>query len=204
MQHIKKLIFAALLPFVLTPAMASAQAGQEGAQPGAEPGAQQQQPGQPGAQPGEEPGAQPGAQPGAERGADPGAAQRERDYDDDPGLAQEGERMTGDQAIISQQEQETYRASDQLIGQEVRNQEDEEIGTISDLLVDREGNLKGVVVGVGGFLGVGERDVAIQWDAVELTEEEGEPRLQVDMDRQTLEQAPEFEHRDDDEGAGTW
>ena len=44
----------------------------------------------------------------------------------------------------------------------------EKIGDISELIVDRNGNIEAVVVGVGGFLGIGEKHVAIPFKSVEL------------------------------------
>jgi sporulation protein YlmC with PRC-barrel domain len=192
MKQLKTLVFA-LLPLVLTPALAIAQYDDE-----TRPGATQERT-QPGAQ---QPGAQrPGEQPGAQR--QPGDPGMERERHDPTARAEhERARVTGQAAIIQRQEMDQFRA-DNLIGSSVKNRQDEEIGQISDLLLDRDGNVKGLVVGVGGFLGVGDRDVALQWDAIELTtDEDGEPVARVDMDQQTLENAPEFERRE--EGRDTW
>jgi sporulation protein YlmC with PRC-barrel domain len=192
MKQLKTLVFA-LLPLVLTPALAIAQYDDE-----TRPGATQERT-QPGAQ---QPGAQrPGEQPGAQR--QPGDPGMERERHDPTARAEhERARVTGQAAIIQRQEMDQFRA-DNLIGSSVKNRQDEEIGQISDLLLDRDGNVKGLVVGVGGFLGVGDRDVALQWDAIELTtDEDGEPVARVDMDQQTLENAPEFQRRE--EGRDTW
>jgi sporulation protein YlmC with PRC-barrel domain len=111
------------------------------------------------------------------------------------------ERVTGMQAFIQRQEHDDFVA-DNLIGSSVRDINDEEVGQISDLLLDREGKIKGVVIGVGGFLGIGERDVALSWDAIQLTtNEDGDPVARVDLDEEMLENAPEFEPRDD---GGLW
>jgi ribosomal 30S subunit maturation factor RimM len=128
-----------------------------------------------------------------ERDATAGAATTERDV--------ERQRFTQQERFITRQEMDHFTA-DRLIGSSVRGIDDEEIGQISDLLIDRDGNVAGVVVGVGGFLGIGERDVALSWDAIELTtDEDGEPVARVDVDQETLENAPEFEERDD---GGVW
>jgi hypothetical protein len=47
---------------------------------------------------------------------------------------------------------------------------DENIGDINDILVDRRGAVVAVIVGVGGFLGIGEKDVAIPFQALEIEE----------------------------------
>jgi hypothetical protein len=54
---------------------------------------------------------------------------------------------------------------------DVYNQNNEKIGDISELLVDSSGKIQAVVVGVGGFLGIGERDVAIPFDQIKLVNE---------------------------------
>ncbi len=51
-----------------------------------------------------------------------------------------------------------------LIGLSVRNSANESIGSIDDVLVDADGRVRQVVVSVGGFLGIGDRKVAIGWD----------------------------------------
>lgn len=58
---------------------------------------------------------------------------------------------------------------DHLIGSEVRSQADNEnIGTADDILIDQDGRPLAVVISAGGFLGIGEKDVAVDWDKVEV------------------------------------
>src|ERR1700693_398311 len=59
-----------------------------------------------------------------------------------------------------------WRAS-KMIGLNVYNSVSEKIGTISELIVDESGKLNAVVVGAGGFLGIGERDVAVPYSQME-------------------------------------
>jgi sporulation protein YlmC with PRC-barrel domain len=58
-----------------------------------------------------------------------------------------------------------WRAS-RMVGLNVYNDENEKIGSIAELIVDRSGKLEAVVVGAGGFLGLGERDVAIPYGRI--------------------------------------
>ena len=58
-----------------------------------------------------------------------------------------------------------WRAS-KLIGLNVYNNENEKIGGITELIVDQSGRLEAVVVGAGGFLGLGEHDVAIPYSQI--------------------------------------
>ncbi|MGA7997446.1 MAG: PRC-barrel domain-containing protein [Bradyrhizobium sp.] len=57
-----------------------------------------------------------------------------------------------------------------LVGLNVYNNENESIGSINDLLTDKSGNIKGVVIGVGGFLGVGEHLVAVAFDQIKFVD----------------------------------
>jgi sporulation protein YlmC with PRC-barrel domain len=58
-----------------------------------------------------------------------------------------------------------------LVGLNVYNDSNESLGSINDLLTDKNGDIKGVVIGVGGFLGVGEHLVAVPMDKVKFVDE---------------------------------
>jgi sporulation protein YlmC with PRC-barrel domain len=66
--------------------------------------------------------------------------------------------------------QGNWRAS-KLVGLSVYNDNNESLGSINDLLMDKDGGIKGVVLGVGGFLGVGEHLVAVPFDKVKFVNE---------------------------------
>jgi sporulation protein YlmC with PRC-barrel domain len=66
--------------------------------------------------------------------------------------------------------QDNWRAS-KVVGVSVYNDNNESLGSISDLLMDKSGNIKAVVIGVGGFLGVGEHLVAIPFDKIKFVNE---------------------------------
>jgi sporulation protein YlmC with PRC-barrel domain len=63
-----------------------------------------------------------------------------------------------------------WRAS-RLLGVNVYNVQNEKLGDISDLLLDQSGKVSGVVIGVGGFLGLGERDILVGLDKLNITRE---------------------------------
>jgi sporulation protein YlmC with PRC-barrel domain len=73
--------------------------------------------------------------------------------------AQSGQFMT-------QLQQNQWRAS-KLIGVDIYGQNNEKIGDVNEVLIDRSGNADAVVVGVGGFLGIGEKDVALPFSAIQ-------------------------------------
>jgi len=61
--------------------------------------------------------------------------------------------------------------SSKLVGLNVYNDSNESLGSISDLLTDKSGNIKAAVIGVGGFLGVGEHLVAVTFDKLKFVDE---------------------------------
>lgn len=63
-----------------------------------------------------------------------------------------------------------WRAS-KVVGLSVYNDKNESLGTINDLLMDKSGNIKAAVLGVGGFLGVGEHLVAVPFDKIKFVNE---------------------------------
>jgi sporulation protein YlmC with PRC-barrel domain len=66
--------------------------------------------------------------------------------------------------------QGNWRAS-KVVGLSVYNDNNQSIGSISDLLTDKSGNIKAAVIGVGGFLGVGEHLVAIPFEKIKFVNE---------------------------------
>jgi len=61
--------------------------------------------------------------------------------------------------------------SSKVIGLYVYNDNNENIGSINDLLMDKNGNIKAAVIGVGGFLGVGEHLVAVAFDKIKFSDQ---------------------------------
>jgi len=79
-----------------------------------------------------------------------------------------------------------------LIGAEVKTSSDENLGSVSELIIDESGQIVAIVVGVGGFLGMGERDVAIGWDDVTKSGSGDDQELEVSLTRESLSAAPAF------------
>jgi len=69
-----------------------------------------------------------------------------------------------------QSHQGLWRAS-KLVGVNVYNDGNESLGKINDLVIDHSGNIKNVIIGVGGFLGVGERYIAVSFDKLKWSDE---------------------------------
>lgn len=83
-----------------------------------------------------------------------------------------------------------------LIGADVQTVNNEDIGDVSDLIIGSNGKVMAVVVSVGGFLGMGEKDVAIGWDHITRTGKTDDVELRVDVTRDELKAAPTFVKRD--------
>ena len=63
-----------------------------------------------------------------------------------------------------------WRAS-KLMGLDVYNEANEKLGDINELILDKNGKVNAVVIGVGGFLGMGEHDIAVTMDKLKFVEE---------------------------------
>ncbi|MEQ8700995.1 MAG: PRC-barrel domain-containing protein [Bauldia litoralis] len=79
------------------------------------------------------------------------------------------------------------------IGQSIYNRADENLGDVNDLLFTDTGSVGAVIVGVGGFLGIGEKNVAVPFEALESrTDENGGVTLYINATAEQLDAAPEF------------
>lgn len=91
-----------------------------------------------------------------------------------------------------------------LIGDEVVNREGEDLGEIKDIMIDvRNGAVAYAVLTFGGFLGMGDKLFAIPWQRLQLSEKE--KRFYLDVDKETLKEAPSFDKDHwPDMSASTW
>lgn len=97
-----------------------------------------------------------------------------------------------DKEFISMAVKSDTRATSWL-GASVKNGAKETIGDVNDFLIDKDGRVTAAVVGVGGFLGIGEKNVAIPFSAVTMTSsEKGSNVVMVDLTREQLKAAPEL------------
>jgi sporulation protein YlmC with PRC-barrel domain len=92
-------------------------------------------------------------------------------------------------AVISAQGAGEVRA-DQLIGMTVYNAEGEKVGSVHDILLDKEGKATGVVLSVGGVLGVGAKSVGLTWKEIDVKPEQ--QQVQISYTKDQLEAAPDF------------
>ena len=81
-----------------------------------------------------------------------------------------------------------------FIGSSVYTASNENVGDINDLIFDNKGAIQAVIVGVGGFLGMGEKDVAMPLDKITVTRDETNAiKLTIQASREDLEKAPAFD-----------
>jgi hypothetical protein len=85
-----------------------------------------------------------------------------------------------------------WLASD-TISTSVHNLQKEKIGEVNDLIIDGDGRVVAAVIGIGGFLGMGEKDVAITFSAIRMTrDEKGKAVLALDVSKEALKAAPTY------------
>jgi hypothetical protein len=78
--------------------------------------------------------------------------------------------------------------------QDIHNKAGEKIGSVKDLLIGPDGRIHAAVLSVGRFLGIGERDVAVPMNAIEVDRRPDGTRITIDVAKETLQSAPAFEH----------
>ena len=83
-----------------------------------------------------------------------------------------------------------------LIGRNIKNAEGETIGEIKSIYINKDGKVDSVMVGVGGFLGVGDREVRIAWSDLRITDN-GE-KVTVNMTKDELKAKPEYKYKERD------
>jgi hypothetical protein len=75
----------------------------------------------------------------------------------------------------------------------VKNAANENVGDINDVRIDNSGKVAAVIVGVGGFLGLGEKDVALTFDQIKLARDsDGNLVVTADATKESLQAAPEY------------
>jgi hypothetical protein len=97
------------------------------------------------------------------------------------------------------QDANTVLAKQDLIGQTVYAPDKAKIGSISDLILSKDGkSVEGFVIGVGGFLGIGEKSVALKMDRLKLASgADGTMQLSMDTSKEELTNTPTFKSKKD-------
>jgi sporulation protein YlmC with PRC-barrel domain len=85
--------------------------------------------------------------------------------------------------------------------QDVYDPSNTKIGEVMDVLVGKDGQVQAAIVGVGGFLGAGEKDVAVSFNAIKQTKKNDKVYLTMDTTKDALKKAPGFKY---DSTKTTW
>lgn len=86
----------------------------------------------------------------------------------------------------------TLRASE-LIGREVVGRDGESLGDIDEVILSPQGGVQHVLIGTGGFLGLGEQQVPVKFDQLRMA---GEDRIVLGVDSERFENAPRYDRSD--------
>jgi len=96
------------------------------------------------------------------------------------------------QPIWYSHQADEMRAS-KLIGTRVVNTANETIGDINEVVVGKDGKVAALIIGVGGFLGMGEREVAVSFESVRISRDQSNNlALTVNATKDALKSAPEW------------
>lgn len=83
--------------------------------------------------------------------------------------------------------------SSDFVGKAVYDQNGENIGEVNDMVLSATGDIRAVILGVGGFLGIGEKSVAVSVDAIKMTQDGDTQRLVIEATKEMLESAPSYD-----------
>ncbi len=80
-----------------------------------------------------------------------------------------------------------------LIGTNIKNTAGDTVGEVKSVHVDAKGKISNVIVGVGGFLGVGDREVALKWSDLSVTDDG--KKVTTSLSKETLKALPEYKYK---------
>ena len=100
------------------------------------------------------------------------------------------------QSVITKQDDSQVRVY-RLIGSKVVGPDGQNVGKVDDLLLDRDQKLTAIIVGVGGFLGMGSKDVALPANRVDISQAYGDERVvKIQSTKEELAAAPAFKTKE--------
>ncbi len=102
-----------------------------------------------------------------------------------PGVAVDQSEVSADGQIASN-----------IIGETVYNSTADDaqtVGNVNDLVISKDGMVEAIVIGVGGFLGIGEKDVAIDYKTIDWAERDGDRWIVIEATADQLKELPDFD-----------
>jgi len=114
--------------------------------------------------------------------------------DSSSGAGTTTQQMSGELIVPADQlNSAKLMSANDYIGKTVYDQTGANIGEVNDLIVSGDGNVEAVILGVGGFLGIGEKDVAVNTNAIQMVQDGNSNRLVVQATKEALEAAPSYD-----------
>ena len=113
-----------------------------------------------------------------------------------PAWSQPTQLITKDAALVPSVTVLGSKQAEGILGKEVRSTADENMGRIVDVIVDRTGRARAAIIDFGGFLGVGNRKIAVDWNALNFAaEDEKRDYIVLALTRDQVRNAPEYKDR---------
>ena len=79
-----------------------------------------------------------------------------------------------------------------ILGQKVADPDGKDIGRLVDVLVGDQGQPQAAVIDFGGFMGVGNRKIAVQWSALHFAPSDAKHPITLDLTQDQIKAAPEY------------
>ena len=89
----------------------------------------------------------------------------------------------------------THWLASDIYKADVYDNAEDKIGFVTDLIVDNNGNVTTAVIGVGGFLGVGKKDVAVPFKDLKVVSRDGKDWLVLNQTKEELKTAPAYDKK---------
>ena len=86
-------------------------------------------------------------------------------------------------------------SSNELVNQDIYNRAGEKLGTIRDVLMGPDGKIAAAIINVGSFLGIGDKDIAVSFSALQLEQRDNSRRIIIDARKDALQAAPTLDRR---------
>lgn len=97
------------------------------------------------------------------------------------------------EAVVPQQDS-AEMLGDWLLSTSVTSPDGQTIGSIKDFIITQDGQITAVILGVGGFLGIGEKDIAVDYSQLDIQYDGN--AIQLAMTREEADAAPEYQYRE--------
>jgi hypothetical protein len=79
-----------------------------------------------------------------------------------------------------------------ILGKKVQSPKGDDLGRVVDVLADSGGRVRVAIIDFGGFLGVGDRKIAVDWPLLRFNPDRSDPSLLLSLSREKLKAAPEY------------